>query len=438
MLGFKKKTPAETPANSIEAEHFRKALFQSMAVIEFSPAGIILSASPKFTHLTGYSEPELTGQHHRQLCPSEFVNSSAYQILWKDLAEGKSFSDRCKRISKNQEEIWLEATYIPVKDKAGKVTKITKIATDITHQTNSESAHKSELEALDRSMAVIRFNLNGEILSANSNFSRTMGYRESEIIGKHHRIFCPPEYSSSPEYANFWQHLKSGRYLEGRYKRINSQNQTVWLRATYNPLKDSDGNIYGIIKYASDVTDIVNRQIEESTTAKMAMEIAAKTAHSAETGGDAVNKTVHAVKGIAQDLDHVSADITRLNDLSEQISSILELIESVADQTNLLALNAAVEAARAGQAGKGFAVVAEEVRNLAGRARKATDDIKGVIEQNIDLSKRAVDRVATSQSQFTEGIKVAEQASDAMRVIGDDAQKVVTAIGKFASIVNSE
>ena len=435
MLGFKKKTLTQTSADSTEAEQFRKALFQSMAVIEFSPSGTILAASTKFTSLTGYTEQELTGQHHRQLCPPEYVNSSAYQTLWKELAGGKTFSDRCKRISKDQVELWLEATYLPVKDESGKVTKITKIATDITQKTKTESEQKSELEAIDRSMAVIRFNLNGEILSANDNFVQTMGYRESEIIGKHHRIFCTPEYSSSPEYASFWHKLRNGHFLEGRYKRLNRQNETVWLRATYNPLRNSDGELYGIIKYANDVSDVVNRQLEETATAKMAMEIAAKTSDSAANGEAAVRKTVATVKAIAQDLNHVSADINILNDLSEKISSILELIESVADQTNLLALNAAVEAARAGQAGKGFAVVAEEVRNLAGRARKATDDIKEVIEQNTSLSKSAVNRVGSSQNQFNEGIQIAEQASEAMYLIGNDAKKVVHAISQFASIV---
>lgn len=226
-----------------------------------------------------------------------------------------------------------------------------------------------------------------------------------------------------------------GEFLSGLYKRLDRQGREVWLRASYNPLINADGRAFGVIKYATDVTDAVTRQLQESSAAEMAMGVAAETAKSAGVGGEAVAKTVQSVREIAKDLNLVSEDISLLSDQSEKISAILELIENVADQTNLLALNAAIEAARAGEAGRGFSVVADEVRKLAGRTREATDEIKGVVQQNTDLSARAVSRVTTSQQQFAEGIQVAEQASEAMRIIGQDAQKVVAAISQFSQIV---
>lgn len=437
MFSFKKNLPSIDQRSKNENDQLHDALMAEMAMIEFTPTGEILAASPKFCRLSGYSEHELRGSHHRILCLPEYARSTEYSEFWRRLAQGESFSDRFKRLGKGQTEVWLEATYIPVKDESGDVFKVTKIATNITDQIIEESRKSSELKAIDRSMAVIRFNLNGEVLSANQNFQQLMGYREADLKGKHHRMFCDSNYASSQAYQSLWNDLRNDKFVGGLHKRINSRGNEVWLRASYNPLLNADGKVFGVIKYASDVTDSVLRQIEESEAAKMAMDVASETANSAESGGQAVQMTVRAVKDIAEDLDQVSTDINLLSSQSEKISSILELIESVADQTNLLALNAAIEAARAGQAGRGFAVVADEVRNLAGRTRGATDEIREVVEYNTQLSKRAVDRVTSSQQQFSEGIKVVEQASEAMRVIGEDAEKVVSAISKFSKILDN-
>ena len=415
-----------------------ESLIAATAVIEFTPKGEILAANDKFCSMSGYSCDELIGQHHRMLCEAQYAQSSDYAAFWGGLGAGEAISSRFKRLGKGGVEVWLEATYLPVKNEAGQVERIVKTARDISRDVQIESFHDSERQAIDRSMAKIEFKLTGEILSANQNFLDTTGYREDEIVGKHHRIFCDPEYVLSSEYDQFWSRLRDGKFEAGLYQRIDSRGNEIWLRASYNPLFDPNGNVYGVIKFAVDVTESIQSQKAESKAAAMAMEVAAQTSESAAKGNVAVMGTVNVVNAIAEDLDHVNADMAALSAQSAEISSILDLIESVANQTNLLALNAAIEAARAGEVGRGFAVVADEVRNLAGRTREATDQIKNVVEQNTELSNRAAGRLKDSQEQFKRGIDIAEQASEAMVAIGGDAQKVVAAISQFSTLAKAE
>lgn len=203
MFGFNRSAVAESAPKHSEIDDFRRALFAGMAIIEFSPDGHILAASDKFCALTGYAEQELVGNHHRMLCTSEYAQSPAYNDFWRRLASGEAFTDRFKRLAKGQHELWLEASYMPVRDQTGRVCKVSKIATDISQQVADQSQQASELAAIDRSMAVIRFNLQGEVLSANDNFARVMGYRKAEVVGQHHRIFCESEFTSSSEYQAF-------------------------------------------------------------------------------------------------------------------------------------------------------------------------------------------------------------------------------------------
>tara|TARA_R110000751_G_scaffold74032_2_gene149819 strand:- start:65 stop:1093 length:1029 start_codon:yes stop_codon:yes gene_type:complete len=339
------------------------------------------------------------------------------------------------RLAKGEREVWLEASYLPVKDIDGRVVRVIKLATDITKQIHTEQEHQSLLNAIDRSMAVIEFNASGEIVNANENFLQTMGYRLEEIRGKHHRLFCDPHEAGSEAYRRFWQRLNSGEFISDRFKRISKDGQEVWLRATYNPLYDATGRLYGVVKFASDITSQVERRHAESAAAKLAFEIAAETDESAHKGASAVAETVDVVRGIAGDLESVAGHIGALSTQSERINSIVQVIRGIAEQTNLLALNAAIEAARAGEQGRGFAVVADEVRNLAARTSQATVEINDVVQQNMELAQQAVNGMTGSQEKAEQGVASANKAGEVMLDIRDEAQRVVDAIGQFADAI---
>ncbi|GAA0793955.1 biofilm dispersion protein BdlA [Marinobacterium sediminicola] len=407
-------------------------------MIEFTPEGYILSANELFSKVMGYAEDELIGKHHSMLCDSTLTRSPDYRRFWQNLARGKGASERFSRIDKGGRRVWLEASYIPVNREDGQVAKVIKLAQDITPTVSREQDHQSFLDAINRSMAVIEFNLQGEVIRANQNFLSTMGYQEKDILGRHHRMFCPESYVGTKEYTQFWKQLNEGEYMSGMFERVDRHGRTVWLNATYNPLYDATGKRFGVLKIASDITADIERRNAESEAAQLAYDIALETDQSAVNGALAVDDTVSMVRNIEQRLQTVAEHVTALSDQSGKIERIVDVIQEIAEQTNLLALNAAIEAARAGSQGRGFAVVADEVRNLARRTSQATEEIKQVVEQNRHLATTAADEARNSQTQAEQGVLLANKTGTVMLEIRQEAQRVVEAIGQFREQVQAD
>lgn len=426
-----KRLQQERAPKPIESPEL-SAIRQSMAMIEFDPQGVVLTANPIFLSVVHYSLDEVVGQHHRIFCSRSQTESPEYGKFWQRLRQGERFSSRFSRRTREGSEIWLEATYMPVLNDQGAVIKVIKIASDITRQVQLEQQHSSYLEAINRSMAVIEFSLDGHVLHANQRFQELMGYREDEIAGQHHRIFCRPEDSRSDAYRQFWARLNRGEYIADRFCRVTKQGRQVWLRATYNPLYDANGKIYGFVKFANDITAQVERRDAEASAAQLAHDIAKETDVTANHGTQTVIETVAAVNEIANELTTVAEQIEGLNKQSEQISSIVQVIRSIADQTNLLALNAAIEAARAGEQGRGFAVVADEVRQLASRTSQATQEINNVVQQNNQLTRMAVSSMATTRGRARDSVTLVNQAGEVIQDIRNESQRVVEAVAKLS------
>jgi len=427
-LNRKKEPAGPVITDALELASIRR----TMAMIEFTPDGIILDANPAFLDVVGYRLDEVVGQHHRMFCAREFAHSSAYQQFWDRLRKGERFSDRFSRRARDGRELWLEATYMPIQDALGRTLKVLKIATDITAQVEAEHRHESYINAISRSMAVIEFNLAGEVVSANRNFLELMGYRLEDVLGKHHRIFCLEKEAASEDYRQFWARLNQGEFMSDRYCRVTRDKRHVWLRATYNPLYDANGRLYGVVKFASDITAQVERRDAEAAAAQLAHDIAMETDVTAAQGAQTVARTVDVVTEIATNLGTVADQIEGLNKQSEQITSIVQVIRGIADQTNLLALNAAIEAARAGEQGRGFAVVADEVRQLASRTSQATVEINSVVQQNQNLTRSAVSSMSTTQDRAREGVQLANQAGEVIREIRSESHRVVDAVAQFS------
>ncbi len=407
------------------------AIRNTMAYIEFSADGIILDANSRFLDVMGYTLETIRGRHHRMFCTPELLASPAYDAFWQRLARGESFSDRFLRLGRDGRRIWLEASYLPIRDAHGRVERVIKLAADISARVETEQRQSSLLTAINRSMAVIEFSTRGEIRDANDNFLATMGYRLDEIRGKHHSMFCSAEDGRSETYRQFWQQLNRGEYVSDNFRRLKRNGEIVWLRATYNPVYDASGALSGVVKFATDITAQIVQREAESAAARLAYDTARETDASAAQGATAVEQTTAVVRGIASELGRVSGQISALNGQSEQISSIVQVIRSIAEQTNLLALNAAIEAARAGDQGRGFAVVADEVRNLAARTAQATVEINDVVRRNHELAQQAVSAMSESNVRVEQGVELARQTGELVQRIRTDAQRVVTTIGQF-------
>ncbi|MFM5746809.1 methyl-accepting chemotaxis protein [Aeromonas caviae] len=374
-----------------EEQGIIEAIKAGAATVIFSPEGIIQEASTPFLALMGYGATELIGQPHSQLCPRAWGESGDYRQFWRRLAQGEVQSGTFERVNRQGETRWLEATYFPVKHQ-GRVTRVLKIASDVTEQHQRLGRLEALTEALDRSRAMIEFTPNGDIIHANANFLSVMGYTLGEIAGRHHRIFCDEAFLR--EQPRFWEELARGQFKSGLFMRHNSRGQAVWLEATYNPIRDGSGKVVRVVKFASDITARIEQNHATREAARLAHSTAQETLHSAEEGAGLLRAVVQTSSLIASQVDEAIALIGQLNEQSRSIEAIVSTISAIADQTNLLALNAAIEAARAGEQGRGFAVVADEVRQLAARTSLSTDEIARVVQKNRELTARVTDDMA--------------------------------------------
>ncbi|MBE8737068.1 methyl-accepting chemotaxis protein [Aeromonas veronii] len=413
----------------LEQQGFFDAVHGSVATITFTPDGTVLAANDLFLNVVGFSAPEVIGQHHRIFCDKLYAQSSDYQQFWADLKQGRSRTGVFQRFNKRGEVIWLEATYFPVKLR-GVVTKVIKIAADITEHHLQLLSQQAVVTALDRSLAVIEFTPGGEVISANGNFLHTMGYTLAQVQGKHHRIFCDDQfYRDQP---HFWDELGRGQFKSGLFCRQNSHGSKVWLEATYNPILDDNRRVVKVIKFASDITERINKSDAVREAAMLAHDAARETLNCAERGAGLLSSVVDTSSLIASQLTHSIGLINQLNEQSRSIEAIVSTISSIADQTNLLALNAAIEAARAGDQGRGFAVVADEVRQLAARTSLSTDEIAKVVQNNRELTAKVTSEMSDVASSAELGKQQVGEVNEVMSDIRREANNVSSTVSDLA------
>lgn len=374
----------------------------NVATIEFSPDGTILDANDLFLTIAGYSKTEVIGQHHAVMCAEGFAKSSEYKEFWQFLRKGAAKKGTFERRNKQGDTIWLEATYFPIME-GGEVKKVMKIANDVTVEKVTAIAQQSIYDALNRSLAIIEFTPDGEIISANSNFTDAVKYDLASIKGKHHRMFCEKQfYQQNP---TFWQDLQQGQFKSGQFPRKDKHGNELWLEATYNPIFDENNNVIKVIKFASDITKNIERETLVNEASVVAYDTSIETVKITEQASILLNSSVKISNEISEKASETTTQINRLNEQSDNIQAIVSTIKGIADQTNLLALNAAIEAARAGEQGRGFAVVADEVRQLASRTSQSTNEIATVVSDNQEVTTNVQDGM-NAVSSFVEKGKV--------------------------------
>jgi methyl-accepting chemotaxis protein len=240
-----------------EARRTLDAVGRTHAMIEFDLRGHVLGANAGFTRVMGYSAAEIIGKHHRLFVDEAYARSPEYTEFWGQLAESIPQSARFKRLARGGRAVWLEATYTPVLDDQGRPCKVVKLATDITASEMRDADLRGQVEAIGRVQAVIEFDTEGNILRANENFLRTMGYEAREVVGRRHAMFVDRAYAEGAAYREFWRELAQGKARAQRFERFGKGGRAVWLQASYNPIFDVEGRVTKVVKFATDITEAV-------------------------------------------------------------------------------------------------------------------------------------------------------------------------------------
>ena len=532
-------------------------------VSEANLKGDIMTVNDKFMQVSKYSKNDLIGHGHNTTRHPD-MPKEVFKQMWATIGRGQIFRGIVKNRAKDGSPYYVDAVIAPFVDKkTGKPRKYLGVRYDLTEQEIASHNMKGIVDAIDKSYACIEFNLDGTVITVNENFLKISGYTLDEVKGRHHRMFCDPAYTSTGEYAAFWQKLNRGEFDAGAYRRLGKGGKEIWIQASYNPVKDEMGRTFKVVELATDITgqkqaqnqveklieaaavgqlsdrikteeftgaskeltESVNRLLDSVVTpldeAQQVLAALAANDLTREMTGTyqgefekikaSINSVVcnmsqtlwavrEAVESVFLGSEHITKgneDLSRrtseqasaleetsasmeemtstvkqnadnakqanqlaiaardtadkggavtkkaveamgeINQSSKKIADIITVIDEIAFQTNLLALNAAVEAARAGEHGRGFAVVAAEVRNLAQRSATAAKEIKGLINESIQRVTDGSELVHQSGKTLEEIVHAVKRVTDIIAEIAAASQEQASGIDQVNKAILS-
>ena len=431
---------AETMQNKVEQEQksasemkgITGALNRAQAVVEFGLDGTVLTANENFLNTFGYSLAEIKGQHHRMFCEAAYTNSGEYMAFWQRLNRGEYDAGVYRRVGKGGKEVWIQASYNPILDAAGKVYKVVKFATDVTGQKLAQNEVEKLIKTaaagdLSNRIDITQFEGAAKTLTASINQlldAVVTPLREAQTVLTA-LADCNLTRAMTGMYHGEFEQMKSS--LNGAVHKL-TETITVVREAVEAVTTGSEE----ISKGSEDLSQRTSEQASSLEETSASMEQMTSTVKQSADNAKQANQLAIAAREVAEKGGAVTVRAVEamgeINKSSKKIADIITVIDEIAFQTNLLALNAAVEAARAGEHGRGFAVVASEVRNLAQRSATAAKEIKGLINESIQRVMDGSELVNQSGKTLEEIVNSVKRVTDIIAEISAASQEQASGI----------
>jgi methyl-accepting chemotaxis protein len=376
------------------------AISDSTAIIEFNLDGTIRKANDNFLGAVGYSLDEIKGKHHRIFMRGGEADTPEYEGFWAKLRSGNFVSGEFTRQAKSGQDIFIQASYNPIFDVHGKPDGVVKIASDITAQRVEANDLTGQMNAIKRAQAVIEFKPDGTILTANDNFLAALDYTLAEIQGQHHSMFVPETERVSDDYTNFWKALNNGEYFESEFCRVRKSGEEIWIQATYNPIFDVHGDLYKVVKFATDITarkravneifdaitDLSHGKLDTTLENEMPGEFEAlRTNFNSSLGRLAalIQQITLGVDNIQNEVEGItSASIDLGRRTESQAASLVETASAITQ------LSSSVDSSAAG---------AKNASETVSRARTRSGEGRAIVERTIS----AMQDISTSSSEIS-------------------------------------
>ncbi|MBS0153193.1 MAG: PAS domain S-box protein [Nitrospira sp.] len=421
--------------------------------------GNIITANEKYSQVSQYSKEELLGKPH-SITRHPDTSKEIFKTMWQTIGRGEIFHGVIKNRRKDGTPYYVDAVIKPIMGTNGKPKKYLGVRYDVTEYELARLNMKGIVDAINASYSMVEFDLNGNILSANSNCLQLLGYTINEIKGRHHRLFCEPVFSGSSEYQAFWQKLSRGDFDAGVYKHLTKGGKEVWLQASYNPVKDEMGRAYKIVMLAVDITgqkqaqDEVEKLIVVAATGQLSERIKTEQFDGA---AKALTQSVNQLLDtIVAPLHEAQVVLTALasNDLRQEMTgsyqgefeqmktSLNSALRNLAKTIITVREAVASVALGADQITKGNEDLAQRTSEQAGSLEETSasmEEMTSTVKQNADNAKQANQLAATARETADKGGTVTKRAVDAMAEINKSSKKIadiITVIDEIAFQTN--
>ncbi|HEQ3486504.1 TPA: PAS domain-containing protein [Vibrio cholerae] len=385
---------------------FVQVIREHLALLECEPNGTICYANDAFAHLCRVSAEAMVGTDFANLWRTH--QQPSVQRLLQDAKKGHPVSAELQ-LSRSQEPIWIKADLYPIKAINGQLQNVVVLLQDITAAKLEKIDRSGQMNAVNLTQAVIEFTLDGTILTANQNFLQTVGYQLDEIQGRHHSMFVDEQYKQSQEYQHFWQRLRSGEFFVDEYKRFGKGGKEIWIQASYNPIMDSEGKPYKVVKYATNVTQrkMVVNEVKRVMTALSSGDLSAQLTHPFEGEfaelGEVISQFIVTLRQIITDINSVAATIklaaTEISNGNTDLSSRTEQQASNLEQT-----------------------------------ASSMEELNSTVRQNSDNAMQANILAGKATEIAASGGELIEQVVVTMASINESAQKIADIIGVIDGI----